>query len=72
MEQNKVSIIIPVYNAANSLVRCVHSVMEQTYNNIEIVLVDDGSTDDSNKICCELAKGDPRIKVIYQENAGRQ
>ena len=71
MEENiLVSIIVPIYNTEQFLERCVNSIIEQTYLNIEIILVDDGSTDDSGQLCDELAKKDSRIKVIHKENGG--
>lgn len=65
-----VSIIIPVFNVKNYLERCVHSVINQTYFNLDIILVDDGSTDGSEKICDELARSDIRIRVIHKRNGG--
>lgn len=65
-----VSIIVPVYNAENYLRHCVTSIMQQSYKNIEIILVDDGATDVSGQICNELATTDERIRVIHQENNG--
>ncbi len=73
MEQEKqglISVIIPVYNVENYLRECVDSVLAQTYQNFEIILVDDGSTDASGEICDACAKQDDRIRVFYQENAG--
>lgn len=67
---NKISVIVPVYNVEKELERCVKSICSQTYKNLEIILVDDGSTDNSGKICDELAKKDERIKVIHQKNKG--
>lgn len=64
---NKISVIVPVYNVEKELERCVKSICSQTYKNLEIILVDDGSTDNSGKICDELAKKDERIKVIHQK-----
>lgn len=65
-----ISIIIPVYNVAPYLIKCLESVQCQTYRNIEIILIDDGSTDDSGKICEEYAKKDSRIRVIHKKNGG--
>lgn len=65
-----VSIIIPVYNAEQFLSRCIESVIKQTYSNIEIVLVNDGSLDNSGTICNEYAISDKRVSVIHKENAG--
>ncbi len=70
MSQPKVSIIVPVYNVEKYLERCVDSLKNQTLNDIEIILVDDSSTDSSLKICENLAKEDSRIKVISKENEG--
>lgn len=66
----KVSIVIPVYNVMPYLERCVISVLNQTYKDLEIVLVDDGSKDGSGKLCDELATREDRICVIHQENQG--
>ena len=63
----KISIIIPVYNVEEYLPACFHSVIYQTYKNIEIVLVDDGSTDKSGRLCDEYAKNDSRIRVIHKK-----
>lgn len=67
---DKISIIIPVYKVEKYLDRCVESVVNQTYENIEIILVDDGSPDNCPAICDEWAKKDSRIKVIHKQNAG--
>lgn len=65
-----VSVIIPVYQAEKFLTECVESVRKQDYSELEIVLVNDGSTDRSNQMCEELAAADPRIRVIHQNNKG--
>lgn len=70
MEQSLISIIIPVYNVEEFLDECVESVIKQTYTNLEIILIDDGSTDLSGKKCDEWAARDPRIIVIHKENGG--
>lgn len=70
MEQPLISVIIPVYNVARYLKRCVNSVLAQTYTNLEIILIDDGSTDQSPVICDDFALKNNRIKVIHQKNKG--
>lgn len=65
-----VSIIVPVYNAETYLKNCIDSILKQTYSSIEVILVNDGSTDNSRLICEEYAKKDNRIKVINQNNSG--
>ena len=72
MTTNKklISIIVPVYNAENYIAKCIESLINQTYKNIEIILVDDGSTDKSAIICDEYAKKDSRIFVLHQKNGG--
>lgn len=67
---SKVSVIIPVYNVEKSLRRCLDSVLEQSMKEIDIILVDDGSTDLSGTICDEYEKKDSRIRVFHQKNAG--
>ncbi len=67
---NLISVIIPVYNIKEYLPRCVESVCAQTYKNLEILLVDDGSTDGTGELCDELAKKDARIRVYHKENGG--
>ena len=66
----KVSVIVPVYNAEKYLNRCIESIITQSYNNLEIILVNDGSTDNSLLVCEEYLKKDDRIKLITQENRG--
>lgn len=65
-----VSIIVPVYNAQSTLKRCVQSLLGQTYSDLEIILINDGSKDDSLRLCRELAEKDSRIKVIDKSNGG--
>lgn len=65
-----VSLIVPVYNAEKYLPRCIMSILKQSYNNIELILVNDGSPDKCGKICDEYAKKDKRIKVIHKQNGG--
>lgn len=68
--QSLISVIIPVYNAEKYLSACLESVMAQTYKNLEILLVNDGSTDNSVAVCEEFAVKDQRIKLIHKENGG--
>lgn len=65
-----ISIVIPVYNVEKYLRRCVDSVLSQTYKDIEIILIDDGSKDKSGKICDEYEKKDSRVRAIHKENGG--
>ncbi len=65
-----VSIIIPIYNMADSIERAIHSILMQDYSNIEIILVDDGSQDDTYSLCQKLAKENSQIKVFHIENSG--
>ena len=67
---NKISIIVPIYNTEKYLVECIESIIHQTYTNLQIILVDDGSTDHSLEICQEYAKKDDRIEIIHKENGG--
>ncbi len=69
-EKPLISIIVPVYNVEQYIEQCVTSLINQTYEEIEIILVDDGSTDKSGRMCDELLKRDKRIKVIHKENGG--
>ena len=66
----KISVVIPVYNTEKYLRQCVESVLNQTYIDLQVILVDDGSKDSSGNICDELAKKDNRIEVIHKENGG--
>lgn len=65
-----ISVLVPVYNVEKYLPRCLDSVVTQTYANLEIILVDDGSTDDSGAICDAYAKEDCRVRVIHTVNRG--
>lgn len=66
----KLSVIVPVYKVENYLYKCLDSIVNQTYNNLEIILVDDGSPDNCGKMCDAYAEKDARIRVIHQENMG--
>lgn len=68
--ENEVAVIIPVYNAENKLKKCIKSILRQSYDKFRIILVDDGSTDNSGKICDKFSLKDHRIYVIHQENRG--
>lgn len=70
MNKGQISIIIPIYNVAEYLTECVESVCKQTYEHLQIILVDDGSTDDCGKLCDHLAKMDSRIVLIHKKNGG--
>lgn len=67
---HKISVIVPVYNKKEYLGQCIDSILSQTYQNLEILLVDDGSTDGSGEICDTYVRKDDRIRVIHQENGG--
>ena len=67
----KVSIIVPIYNVSKYLPACIESIINQSYQNLEILLVDDGSTDDSNTIATRYTKKDSRIRILHQKNAGQ-
>lgn len=66
-----ISVIVPVYNVAPYLRKCLESLLMQTYSNLQIILVNDGSTDESGKICDEYALQDERVRVIHKENGGQ-
>lgn len=68
--QEKISVIVPVYNVEKYLDRCVQSLLKQTYKNLEIILVDDGSPDNCPKMCDDYSHIDSRIKVIHKQNGG--
>lgn len=70
MDERLISIIVPVYNIEEYLPRCIESILKQTYTNLELILVDDGSTDRSGEICDNYAKLDTRVRVHHKENGG--
>ncbi len=70
MNEELISVVIPVYNVEKYIDKCVDSIINQTYKNLEIILVDDGSTDRSGQKCDEWAKIDSRIKVLHKQNGG--
>ena len=65
-----ISVIVPVYNVEDYLCQCLDSILRQSYKNLQIILVDDGSTDQSGKICDEYGKKDKRIEIIHKANGG--
>lgn len=70
LDEDKISVIVPVYNVEKYLSQCIESILKQTHKNLEIILVDDGSPDSSPEICDEYKKKDNRIKVIHKKNGG--
>ena len=69
-ESNRVSIIIPVYNVEKFLKRCLDSVISQSHSNLDIILINDGSSDGSGEICDQYALKDKRVTVIHKQNEG--
>lgn len=69
-QRAKVSIIVPIYNTEKYLEKCIKSIISQTYHNLEIILIDDGSTDQSLRVCNSFAQKDLRIRVVHQDNMG--
>lgn len=67
MTEKKVSVIIPIYNAAQYLHKCLKSVISQTYKNLDIILIDDGSSDDSYSIAKEYQEKDSRIRLLHRQ-----
>ena len=70
IKKDLISVIIPVYNVEKYLARCLESVVTQSYRNIEVILVNDGSTDKSPRMCDEWSEKDGRIRVFHKENGG--
>ena len=70
MDKNKISIIVPIYNSESTIKKCIDSVIQQTNENWELILINDGSTDNSQQICLNYEKKDNRIKFLNQENQG--
>ena len=70
MNQELISIIVPIYDIEDCLPRCIESLMAQTYENIEILLINDGSSDNSGAICEAYTQRDPRVKYFYKPNGG--
>lgn len=68
--QPLISVIVPIYKVELYLRKCINSILAQTYQNLEVILVDDGSPDQCGIICDEYAKSDSRVRVIHQENSG--
>lgn len=68
--QEKISVVVPIYNVEQYLVRCIESILQQTYPYLEIILVDDGSSDHSGEICDQYKQKDARIQVIHKQNGG--
>jgi glycosyltransferase involved in cell wall biosynthesis len=71
MNKNMISIIVPIYNSNDTITKCIESILKQSFTDIELILVNDGSTDGSGKICDEYAEKDSRVTVIHQSNKGR-
>ena len=71
VENELISVLVPLYNVAPYLSTCIDSIINQTYSNLEILLVDDGSTDESGSICDSYAAKDKRIRVIHKKNEGQ-
>ena len=70
METALISVIVPVYNVAQYLEKSIASIQQQTYKNLEIILVDDGATDESGRLCEQIAEQDERVLVYHKENEG--
>lgn len=70
MDKSLVSVIVPVYNVENYLEKCVNSILKQTYQTLDVILVDDGSTDGSAELCDQLEAADERVRVVHKKNGG--
>lgn len=70
MDNSLVSVIVPIYNSEKYLERCIVSILNQTYRNLELLLIDDGSTDGSSAICYEYQVKDRRVRVFHKKNEG--
>lgn len=70
MEKDKISVIVPIYNVEKYIHRCIASILSQSYKNLEVILVDDGSPDNCPKLCDEYARQDTRVQVIHKSNGG--
>ena len=70
MKKKKYSIIVPAYNVENYLEQCINSILVQSFNNYEIIIVNDGSTDKTGKICDNFASKNKQIKIIHKKNGG--
>lgn len=70
MTPHSISVIVPVYNAEQYLHKCIDSILAQTYADFELLLVDDGSTDSSGKICDKYAEEDPRVLIFHKNRGG--
>ncbi len=66
----KISLIVPVYNGEKTIEKCINSILNQTYRNIEVIIIDDGSTDNTYEICKNMQNKDNRIQLIKQNNKG--
>ena len=65
-----ISVVVPVYNVENYLEACLESILASTYTDFELIVIDDGSTDSSGRLCDQVAARDQRVKVVHQENSG--
>jgi len=70
MKEELITVIVPIYKVEKYLEKCIDSILNQTYRNLEIILIDDGSPDKCGEICDEYEKKDERIKVIHKQNEG--